>query len=75
MKLAGPSKKSLLIQQTIWHHIPEKSNLYLELIDMLARRVQHISANVVEPSKFFVNYEIYSKLLHLQNITILELKI
>lgn len=45
------------MQQTICHHIPEHSNLYLELRDMLTGRVQQISANNVKPSKFFINNE------------------
>ena len=57
MEVAGSSKMSLLIQQTIWHHIPEHSNLHLELRDTLTGRVQQISANKVEPSKFFINNE------------------
>jgi len=48
---------SLLIQQTIWHHIPEHNNLYLEVRDMLTGRVQQISANNGEPSEFFINNE------------------
>jgi hypothetical protein len=57
MDAAGSSKMSLLIPQTIWHHIPEHSNLYLELRDMLTGRVQQISANTAEPSKFLINNE------------------
>jgi hypothetical protein len=57
MEVAGSSKMSLLIQQTIWHHIPEHSNLYLKISDMLTGRVKQISANNVEPSKFFINNE------------------